>query len=408
MLSLRDRPSAHAAIRRSHGENWNTACNAVTYTIPRAESRIVNSGNQSPEEELRRAEERFRLVVESSPAGVVIVGTDGRIVHVNQTTENWFGYTRDELIGQEVEVLVPRRHHERHRQDRAEYLADPQTRLMGASRNLHGRRKDGSEFPVDISLHPLRTDQGILVMAYVADLTDRRQAELEMQRRHSMERLALLGQLAASVSHEIRNPLGVIRNATYYLEMISTSLDEEARASIAEIQREVARANHIVGDLLDYARDAPQSATTFDLVSRVRHLARIDSPNGDSVIEVEARAESLPVLADAYQVDRILGNLIRNGVQASARGSRIAITIDADANWAIVDVSDEGAGIDEADRPHVFEPLFTTKAKGIGLGLAVSRRYAERNNGSLELVDRPGPGATFRLTLPRPDVSSGI
>ncbi len=360
----------------------------------------MNSDTSHENDEASRAEECFRLVVESSPAAMVIVDHSGRIALVNKQTENWFGYNRDELIGQEIEVLIPSRFHERHRDDRDGFLAAPQTRPMGAEHELFARRNDGTEFPVDISLHPMQTADGLLVMAHIVDLSDRRQAEAETRRRHAMERLALLGQLAGGVAHEIRNPLGVIRNAAYYLELVRDTLDAEAQESIAEIQREVDRANHIVGDLLDYAREPQKTTIIFDVVERVREVADRQRRALGSMITINTAADCLPVAADPDHIDRILVNLIRNGVQASEDGGQITISLRSHAGTAIIDVSDEGDGIDEQDRLRIFEPLFTTKAKGIGIGLAMSKRYAERNAGRLELVDCPTKGSTFRLTLP--------
>lgn len=351
-------------------------------------------------EDLQQAAERFRLVVESSPAAMVIVDGQGVIAMVNRQTENWFGYERDELIGQCVECLVPHRFHQRHVTDCQGFLDAPSARPMGAGHELSGRRKDGTELPVDISLHPMQTKQGMLVMAYIVDLTDRKQAEFEVRKRHSLERLALLGQLAGGVAHEIRNPLGVIRNAAYYLNMVKEALDEEARESVEEILEEVDRANHIVSDLLDYARDSPQRTATFDIVKFVRDLIQERRPVNDELVKLESAVESFNVTADSDQIRRVLENLILNGAQAAEGPATIYISLTAKDQHISIDVRDEGEGIIERDRLRIFEPLFTTKTKGIGLGLAISKRYAERNGGTLDLVDDEGPGASFRLTLP--------
>lgn len=354
----------------------------------------------SVSDETQRAEERFRLVVESSPAAIVIVDRAAKIILVNRQTELWFGYDRNELIGEEIEILLPKRFRARHRQDRDVFLDAPEMRPMGNNRELKARRKDGTEFPVDISLHPMQTESGILIMSHIVDLTDRKTAELEIKRRHSMERLALLGQLAGGVAHEIRNPLGVIRNATYYLEMVRDSLDAEAQESIAEIQRELVRANHIVGDLLDYAREPIQKTTVFDLVKKVEEVIDRLRYAIDATIEFTPGEDPLFVMADPDQCDRILINLMRNGVQATANGSPVKVTAQKRGDAVTVDVADAGPGIAEEDRSRIFEPLFTTKAKGIGLGLAVSKRYAEANGGQLRLARTSDAGSTFRLTLP--------
>lgn len=352
--------------------------------------------------ELQLAEERFRLVVESSPAALVIVDARGNIAMINKQAENWFGYLRDELIGESIESLIPERFRGKHIHDRNNYLKNPQARPMGANVELFAQRKDGTEFPVDISLHPMFTETGMLVMAYIVDLTDRKLAEQEVQRRNTMERLALLGQLAGGVAHEIRNPLGVIRNAAYYLNMMSDSLDTESRESITEILEEVDRANRIVGDLLDFARDPPQHAETFDIVEFVRRLITNRWTVAAEKVRFESDLTEQIVVADSDQISRIIENLIVNAAQAAPNKSDadIVISISLSENRVHIDVSDAGTGISPEVRLRIFEPLFTTKTKGIGLGLAVSQRYAERNGGTLELLENTGSETVFRLSLP--------
>lgn len=351
--------------------------------------------------ELQQAEERFRLVVESSPAAVVIVDHAGRIVLVNQQTERWFGFEREELLGKFVEILVPQRFLDRHVDDRNRFLKSPQARPMGAGHELFGIRRDGSEIPIDISLHPMETDTGPLVMAYIVDLRDRKQAELETQKRHSMQRLALLGQLAGGVAHEIRNPLGVIKNAAYYLQMIKETLDEDARESVAEILEEVERANRIVCELLDFARDAPQKPVGFELVPLLQKYVSTRCAIGTESVELRYSNASLKVMADEGQVLRILQNLILNSAQASQNQGTIRVFVREVGKQVEIDVVDQGEGVPQELRARIFEPLYTSKTKGIGLGLAVSKRYAERNGGSLELVGHTGSSTIFRLSLPK-------
>ena len=350
--------------------------------------------------------DRLRLAVESSPTPIIIVDASCRIVLVNEQTEQWFGYDRDELLGREIEILIPQRFQSRHRADRDRYLAAPTVRPMGTDRPLTGRRRDGTEFPVDVSLHPITAAEGTLVIAHLANAEARRAADKEAQRRHAVERLALIGQLAASVAHEIRNPLGVIRNAAYYLHSMQALPSEEAQQAVREIQQEVTRADKIVGDLLDFARNAPHQSEVYELGARAEALIARHPPE-ERILEYDGPDRPLLVRADPGQVDQILGNLVRNAVQATDAADNICLRIRRAENLAVVDVIDAGPGIAAEDRDRVFDPLFTTRAKGIGLGLTVSRRYAQRNGGELELVDRPGPGATFRLTVPLADETDG-
>jgi len=331
---------------------------------------------------------------------MIIVDQSGRIVLVNQQVERWFGFAREELIGRSIELLVPQRLQDRHRVDRQNYLQTPIPRPMGAGHELSGCRKDGSEFPVDVSLHPMETTEGMLVLAHIVDLTGQRNADVELQRRHAMERLAMFGQLAGGVTHELRNPLSVIRNAAYYLESMGDALDADVRSVVGEIQREVDRANTILGDLLDYARDPPQRTATFDVVSWMRTIRGRAPTLPRAAIEVVSAVDALEVSADPDQIDRILLNLVQNGAQASAGNAPLVIRLTASDDQAHIDVIDAGPGVRPADRDRIFDPLFTTKAEGIGLGLTISKWYAERNGGTLELIDGPHVGAAFRLSLP--------
>ena len=348
-----------------------------------------------------RDDEQFRLVVESSPAGMVIVDARGRIVMVNAQVERWFGYDRQELLGQSIEVLVPERFRGRHPGDRERYMAHPAERPMGgAGVELFARRKDGSEFPVDISLHPIHTAEGAFVLANIVDITARRRAEAEERRREAMERLAVLGQLAGGVAHEIRNPLGVIKNSLYYLRMVGDRLQADGLECLDDIDRELHTADRIVSELLDYARDPRQHAERFVAQEAIdQALGKSEIPTSVRVDQI-VEAPDAQVFADRDQIERVLLNLIRNAVQAMPSGGRLTIRSCLSEGAVLVEVIDTGIGLTTEEAARVFEPLYTKKAKGIGLGLAVSRRYAEQNGGRLDVKSAPAQGATFRLTLP--------
>ncbi|MEX0702980.1 MAG: ATP-binding protein [Planctomycetales bacterium] len=347
------------------------------------------------------ADSRFRLVFESSPAGMIIADAQGRMAMVNAAVERLFSYERGELLGQPIELLVPERYRDRHPADRARYMDRPEVRPMGgAGVELFGRRKDGSDLPVDISLHPLRTTEGMCVLANIVDITERKRAAEEERRREAMERLAVLGQLAGGVAHEIRNPLGVIKNSVYYLQMFRDGLATDARDCIDDIERELHSAERIVSELLDYARDPKRHAVRFvaqDVIDRA--IAKSEVP-ANVRLERVAEAAGAIVLADPDQIERVLLNLIRNAVQAMPVGGTLAVRSTIRDGKLVAEVADTGPGLAPDEQARIFEPLYTKKAKGIGLGLPVSKRYAERNGGKLEVESVPGQGATFRLTLP--------
>lgn len=348
-------------------------------------------------------ERLFRLIVQASPAGLLLVDRQGRIVLASQRALEFFGYDESELVGQPVENLIPNAHRASHQGQLARYMSHPQTRPMAAGRDLFALRRDGSEFPVDISLHPLTIDSQTYVLANILDATDRRRAEREAERRQSLERLALLGQLAGGVAHEIRTPLGVIRNDVYYLQTLAEQLGPEGVECVEEITQAVGKANRIVSELLDFTHE-PRSNPTSVTLKAILAEALQDYPLPDTVefeLPDEELLRQISVNADREQIARILTNLFRNSVQAMNGQGKISVSCRFDVHRASLTVCDTGPGIPKEYRQKVFEPLFTTKANGIGLGLAVSQRYAVRNSGQLELLSDHLDGACFRLTLPR-------
>jgi signal transduction histidine kinase len=236
------------------------------------------------------------------------------------------------------------------------------------------------------------------------EVAERRRAEQELRSAQAKlirnERLAVLGQLAGGVAHEIRNPLHVIKSSLYYLRSKQPDLAGKSKEHFERIEQHVETASQIVAELLDYAR-APQSQPEpFALWDSLEEsLSAVGIP---PEVTVERSPPTAPILvcADRGQIGRIVQNLVRNAVQAMPTGGKLSLRVAANDGQAVAEVGDTGIGISNEDLPHVFEPLFTTKAKGIGLGLAISKVYAEQNDGRLEVQSEPGRGTTFRLVLP--------
>jgi PAS domain S-box-containing protein len=360
----------------------------------------------------KQADAKFRSLLESAPDAMVLVDHDGRILMVNAQTERVFGFSRDELLGQVIEILVPDRFKAQHPGHRRHFYAAPGARPMGAGMELYGRRKSGEEFPVEISLSPLETEDGVLAMSAIRDITDRKRAQQALEEKTRAlevaqdelvrkERLAILGQLAGGVSHELRNPLGVIKNSIYYLNMVLPD-ESKARKHLGIVEREIATADRIVTGLLDFARVTTSNRVAMDLNALVRdHLARRPLP--DNIVAIVALADDLPpILADADQLGLIAGNLITNAVQAMPEGGTLTVQTDEPEDGVRLSVVDTGVGISPDDLGKIFEPLFTTKAKGIGLGLSVARRLAAANGATLSATSAPGQGSRFELRFSRP------
>jgi signal transduction histidine kinase len=306
-------------------------------------------------------------------------------------------------------MLMPKRFADRHSGHRQSFLLDPRVRPMEARLDLYGQRRDGSEFPVEISLSTIETDEGMLVMSAIRDISDRKRAEKALQDktraleaaqeelvRH--EGLATLGQLAGGVSHELRNPLGVIKNSVYYLKMVVPD-DERVRKHLAILDREVATATRIISGMLDFARTTPPMRAPTDVNSLVRDgLERLMA--ADSVRIERDLAEGLPpVMVDADQVRLVLDNLLSNATQAMPEGGVLTVRTRSAGGRVEICVEDTGAGIAPEHLERIFEPLFTTKSKGIGLGLALARRLTEANDGTIRVETAAGGGTRFLVEL---------
>ena len=227
-----------------------------------------------------------------------------------------------------------------------------------------------------------------------------RELEVAQEELVRKERLAILGQLAGGGSHELRNPLGVMKNSVYYLKMVLPE-DERVQKHLRIMEREVTTATRIVSDLLDFARAKPPSQAPTDLSELVREV--LDrTPLAENVEVVARLAPDLPPVAvDALQVQQVLGNLITNGAQAMPEGGTLTIETARAEGGARVAVSDTGVGIAPENLEKIFQPLFTTKAKGIGLGLAVAQGLAEANGGTISVESAVGRGSRFLVVFPQ-------
>jgi signal transduction histidine kinase len=239
----------------------------------------------------------------------------------------------------------------------------------------------------------------------VADRT--RELEEAQDQLVRKEKLATLGQLAGGVGHELRNPLGAIKNATYFLNMVMDEPEPEVQETLDILTREVSASEKIISSLLDYARVRPPVRRRVDINDLVQEtLSRIPMPeNVDVVLQLD---ESLPyVLADPDQLVQVFSNVITNGCQAMPEGGELVVDSAAlDSRWVVVSVTDAGTGIPEENRAKLFEPLFTTKAKGIGLGLPIVKALVEGHGGVIEVESEVGKGTTFAMRLPRPEGAS--
>ncbi len=348
----------------------------------------------------------YREYFKSAGESLIVVDRDGRIVEANPKTEQMFGYARDELVGQPIETLLPQRLRELHRKHVGEFFDAPRTRAMGQGMNLVARRKDGGEFPVEVSLTYARgTARGNLVVAAVSDITQRLTLEREARR---AETLTSLGALAAGIAHDLNNPLQAIRSISeLLLDCPDSTPAAELRDDLAAIQRQAARAGKIVDEFLELSRQRGKGLGPVDLNGLVeRALLLAGGQMRQSGIRVDTALErGLPrVMGDATALERVLINLLTNAREAMRRGGGVVAiasgAMSGRPGWIYLSVTDDGPGISAEALGKIFDLLYTTRRGGTGLGLWLSRRIVQEHRGRLEVKSQPGSGATFTITLP--------
>lgn len=370
----------------------------------------------------------FRGLIEACPDALVVTAPDGRILLVNGQTETLFGYRRTELIGQPVEILLPERFRAIHAQQRAAYERAPWARPMGAGLDLWGRRADGSEFPAEISLSPVATENGLLIISAIRDISERKQAEAERAQLLAREQAAraeteaalrLRDQALAVITHDLGQPLATIRTALQLMRIELMQMPNPTHAPLREYLALIDAATTtmlaMVGELVDLARlqaGRPLDLTyrRADLVALARAEAATQQQTTDRhQISVQATVPELVGEWDTIRLQRVLANLLANAIKYSPAGGTITVTIgtvtDGGRDWAELTVTDEGIGIPAADLPHLFEWFYRAsnaigRTQGTGIGLAGVKRIVEQHGGSIAVTSTEGKGTTVTIRLP--------
>lgn len=362
-----------------------------------------------------RAEQLFRGLLESAPDAVVIADSAGRIVLVNSQTQQLFGYARGELVDRPVEMLVPERLAHRHQVHRQGYFRDPRARPMGARLALFGRRKDGSEFPVEVSLSPLVTDEGTLAISAIRDVTGRKAEEeraqlliREQAARAALEdALRLRDEFLSVAAHELKTPVTSLRgSAELLLRDAEHGRPERLERGLRRIDEQSRKLGQLVTQLLDVSRIQSGRLSLervgTDLVALVRDVvSSVDAQ--DHVVEILG-PPALVAEVDPVRMEQVLTNLVDNSVKYSRPGGHVAVSLAEDTGRAVIVIEDEGPGVAPQDRERIFHPFFRAAPRdavaGMGLGLYISRQIVEQHGGRLQAEFPQPAGARMIVTIP--------
>ena len=361
--------------------------------------------------EITAVERRYAELIETLPDGIVAVNADGTIALVNAQTEKMFGYLRGEIVGRPLELLIPERYRAAHELHRAGF-SGARSRPMGIGLDLHGRRKDGTEFPVEVSLSSVKTDQGVLVTSVVTDITERTQLERQLQQAQKLE---AVGRLAGGIAHDFNNVLQVI--AGYAASLQASPSPSDLEEGLSEIATAADRAASLTRQLLAFSRRQIVRPLVLDLNDVVRDMERMlcRMIGEDVAMSIELDPAAGSIRADRAQIEQILANLAVNARDAMPNGGRLKLSterieLDADAvklglqtgTYIRLSVADTGSGMDEATAANAFEPFFTTKedGRGTGLGLAMVHGIVAQSGGAARIESELGAGTTISIFLP--------
>lgn len=355
------------------------------------------------EHRLRASEARWRSIIHSAVDGIVVIDAHARIEAFNPAAERLFGYSEKELLGQNVNVLMPSPYREEHDTYVGRYLATGRAKIIGTGREVTGRRRDGTTFPLHLSVGELTVEGERKFTGILHDLTGRVRLE---ERLREGATLAKIGEMAAVIAHEVKNPLAGIRGA---IQVIGSRQPAGSRdtAVVNDIIKRIDALDGLMKDLLVFARPPQPRRSSVDVVPLVTMTADLmcqDPSLKDVDVDVEGSAP--PLLADAEMLKIVFQNLLVNSAHAMQGQGKIDVTIAAIDSTCEISFTDTGPGIPEEIRDKIFTAFFTTKSRGSGLGLATAKRFVEAHQGEIEVECPPAGGTRVTVRLPASRESS--
>ena len=364
---------------------------------------------------IQAREQHLQSILDTVPDAMVVIDERGRITSFSSAAERLFGYSEDELLGNNVSCLMPSPDRERHDSYLGRYLTTGERRIIGIGRVVVGQRRDGTTFPMELSIGEAHARGHRVFTGFIHDLTDSERDELRLKELQSelihVSRLSAMGTMASTLAHELNQPLTAVANYLETSRDLLLELDGEVISVVREALDEAAKESLRAGSIVRRLRDFVALGETEKAIEDLPRL--IEEASGLALIGARERGirsfskldiGATPVLVDRVQIQQVLVNLIRNAVEAMAGGDVRDLTISSQLqeNGMIrVSVADTGPGIDQIVLPQLFQAFVSSKADGMGLGLSICRTIVEAHGGRIWAEDAPGGGTLFHFTLLR-------
>jgi two-component system sensor kinase FixL len=363
---------------------------------------------------LEAAEARLRSILQTVPDAMIIIDEQGRIESLSATAERLFGYSQGEISGRNVNILMPSPYREQHDSYLQRYLTTGERRIIGIGRIVVGQRRDGTTFPIHLTVGELRSAERHYFTGFIRDLTDQQITEARLKELQSevthMSRYTALGEMASTLAHEINQPLTAINNYLKGCQRLLDRIEDQSAAVLRDALGKAAdqalRAGHIIRRLREFVARGESDRRVESLPRLIEDASTLALVGAkENAVEVSFRLDPRAdaVLADRIQIQQVLVNLIRNAIDVLVESSderRLEIGSAVSGGGMVeVSVTDTGPGLAPEVARHLFQPFVTTKRKGMGLGLSICRTIVEAHGGKIWVETRPGGGTIFRFTL---------
>jgi PAS domain S-box-containing protein len=354
--------------------------------------------------ELLELEKRYSVLVEEANDGVAII-QDERIVFLNKKAPNIIGYTREEAIGLPFEAFLDGNYRQRTKE-----LCQRKMRgeAISPTLEIEWTTKTGEHIPVELSATLINYQGCPAILAIIRDISERKRIE---EQHVKLEKFAIIGELATMIAHDLRNPLTSIRNASFYIKGGCRCRKNPGRKNVLEmldiIEQETLFANNIINDLLDFAAKRPLQRKKLNINKIIEGLL-VKSNIPENIETQKNLAERTTAAVDEKQLERVFLNVTKNAIQAMPNGGKLVVTTTKTKDYIEIAFTDTGTGIAEENISRIFTPFFTTKAKGIGLGLAICKRIVEEHGGTIGFKSKVGQGTTFTIILPKKKEESNL